>query len=107
MSWRFGPDDVAFLRRGLMAQGQTYATLLARVLAGKRPPELAALLAAKPGRRPEEVLRLALDQVERRRILLDSTDDRYGCCDRCGTDLGIVRLREMPWADRCEAHAAV
>jgi len=105
MSWRFAADDVSYLRRGIMARGQTYASLLADVLGGKRPPELAALLTGKPGLRPEEVLRLALDQVERRRVLLDNTDDRYGRCDDCGVDLGIARLREMPWADRCETHA--
>jgi hypothetical protein len=107
MTWRFTSDEAAYLRRGLMARGQTYATLLSRVLAGKRSPELAALLAAKPGRRPEEVLRLALAQIERRRILLDTTDDGFGRCDHCGIDLGITQLREMPWADRCEAHAAL
>jgi hypothetical protein len=107
MSDRFSAADAAFLRKGIMARGQTYATLLSQVLAGKRPPELAALLAAKPGMRPEEVLRAALDQVEQRRRLLDAHDDRYGRCDICGIDLGLAKLREMPWADRCEAHAPI
>jgi RNA polymerase-binding transcription factor DksA len=88
-----------------MTRGQILATLLADVLAGKEPPELAALLAQKPGMRPEEVLRLALDQIESRRRLLDSGDDRFGRCDRCGVDLGLARIREMPWADRCAEHA--
>ena len=103
---RFADPELASLRRDLMARGQTLATLLADVLAGKHPPELAALLAQKPGKRPEEVLRLALDQVEGRRRLLDSGDDRFGRCDRCGVDLGIARLREMPWGDRCAEHAS-
>ncbi|HEX3761455.1 MAG TPA: hypothetical protein VHW23_22315 [Kofleriaceae bacterium] len=98
---------MAQLRRELMSRGLTLATLLSRVLAGKRPPELAALLAQRPGRRPEEVLRLALDQVETRRDLLDRGDDRYGRCDTCGVDLGAAALGEMPWADRCQAHAAL
>lgn len=89
-----------------MARGLTLATLLAQVLAGKHPPELAALLAARPGKRPDEVLRLALDQVETRRELLDADDDRYGCCGVCGVALGLAALEQMPWADRCEAHAA-
>ena len=88
-----------------MRRGLTLATLLSQVLAGKRPPELAALLAQRPGMRPEEALRVALDQVEGRRKLLDRGDDRYGRCDACGTDLGAAALGEMPWADRCPAHA--
>lgn len=104
---RFDPDVLVRLRRDLMRRGLTLATLLSQVLAGKRPPELAALLAQRPGMRPEEVLRLALDQVEARRKLLDSGDDRYGRCETCGVDLGVAALREMPWADRCPAHAAM
>ena len=103
----FDPDVRAQLRRDLMRRGLTLATLLSQVLAGKRPPDLAALLAARPGMRPEEVLRLALDQVEARRKLLDSGDDRYGRCDTCGVDLGAAALGDMPWADRCQAHAAM
>lgn len=107
MTERIPTDELAALRKAMMARGLTYATLLSKVLAGKRPPELAALLSGKPGMRPEEVLRMALDQVERRRRLLDAHDDRYGRCDHCGTDLGLAHLREMPWADRCEAHTAI
>ena len=103
---RFDPDTLAPFRRNLMRRGATLATLLGQVLAGKRPPELAALLAAKPGKRPEEVLRLALDQIEARRKLLDAGDDRFGRCDVCGVDLGAAALGELPWADRCAAHAA-
>lgn len=104
---RFDPDVRARLRRDLMRRGSTLATLLSQVLAGKQPPDLAALLARRTGMRPEEVLRLALDQVEARRKLLDSGDDRYGRCDVCGVDLGAGALGEMPWADRCPAHAAM
>lgn len=102
---RFEPATLAKLRRDLLRRGATLATLLAELLAGKRPPRLAELLAQRPGMRPEEVLRLALDQIERRRRLIDAGDDRYGRCDTCGTDLGPAALAEMPWADRCAAHA--
>lgn len=104
---RFDSITLVRLRRDLMQRGKTLATLLAQVLAGKRPPALAALLAQKPGARPEEVLRLALDQIEARRKLIDAGDDRYGRCDTCGLDLGAMALGEMPWADRCTAHAAL
>lgn len=103
---RLDPTTLARLRRELMRRGATLATLLAEVLAGKRPPGIAELLAQRPGKRPEEVLRLALDQVEARRKLIDGGDDRYGRCDACGVDLGAAALAEMPWADRCAAHAS-
>ena len=107
MSERFEVQTRAELRRGLMKRGQVLATLLSDVLAGKRPPALVALLAAKPGKRPEEALRETLDQVERRRKLLDANDDAFGRCDVCGLDLGVPALGEMPWADRCAPHAAL
>jgi RNA polymerase-binding transcription factor DksA len=103
---RFDPATLATFRRDLLRRGEVVAGLLAAVLAGKRPPQIAELLAQKPGKRPEEVLRLALDQLEGRRRLIDTEDDRYGRCDVCGADLGVVALGEMPWADRCAAHAA-
>jgi len=105
LSSRFAPAVLATLRRELLARGYTLATLLSAAMAGKEPPELTALLAARPGKRPEEVLRLALDQVDARRALLDADDDRYGRCDVCGVDLGTAALGEMPWADRCALHA--
>jgi hypothetical protein len=106
MALRLPPEQRERLRRDLMKRGRDLATLLGDVMAGKRSPSLAALLAQKPGARPDEVLRLALDQVEARRRLLDADDDRFGRCDICGLDLGDAALGEMPWADRCAAHAA-
>ena len=88
----------------MLDRGRTLATLLADVLAGKRPPSLEALLAQKPGARPEEVLRRALDPVEARRRALEAGDDRYGRCDVCGVALSAAALDDMPWADRCAAH---
>lgn len=95
------------LRRGLLDRGRVLATLLADVMSGKRiEARLGALgVDGKPGMRPEEKLRLALDQVEGRRRLLDAGDDRFGRCDACGEELGELALQEMPWADRCRAHA--
>jgi len=103
---RYEAATLAKLRHDLMLRGRTLATVLSEVLAGKQPPQLAALLSAKPGMRPEEVVRRALDQVEGRRALLDAGDDRFGRCDVCGIDLGLPVLGEMPWADRCVEHVA-
>ena len=95
------------LRRALMDRGRVLATLLAQVLAGKSvEAKLGALgIEGKPGMRPAEKLRHALEQIEVRRVMLDSRDERFGRCDICATDLSELELTELPWADRCRAHA--
>ncbi len=102
---RFDSETVLQLRRGIMKRGQVLSTLLSEVLAGKTPAAVAQL-PGTPGMRPEEKLRMALDQVEARRKLIDADDDKFGRCDICGEDLGLPALGELPWADRCAAHAA-
>ncbi len=102
---RFEVDTLARLRRQIMKRGFDLSTMLSEVLAGKKPSGL-SLIEGKPGMRPEEKLRLALDQVESRRKLIDAGDDRYGRCDVCSADLGLAVLGELPWADRCGAHAS-
>lgn len=94
------------MRRALLDRGRVLATLLSDVLAGKASEaRIAAIVGGgKPGERPEEKLRRALDQVDGRRRLLDADDDRFGRCDVCGEDLGELALSEMAWADRCRAH---
>src|SRR5690606_5547545 len=107
---RFDDAARARLRRLLLDRGQALATLLAAVLAGKDTVrDLAALgLDAKPGMRPEEVLRAALDHVERLRKQVEAGDDAYGRCHVCGVDLGgAAAMLEVPWADACPAHAAL
>lgn len=102
---RFDDDQRKELRQRLLQRGGVLATLLSDVLAGKdKPIELERILRGRPGMRPEEALRKALDQVEQRRELLDRDDDRYGRCAVCGVDLGLTVLEEMAWADRCEMH---
>jgi hypothetical protein len=107
MTIRFASPTLAIMRKGLMERGRTVSTLLSQVLAGKRPTAITAMLDAKPGLRPEEVLRLALDQLETRRKLIDAGDDAFGRCEICSADLGEASLGEMPWADRCRLHPTV
>jgi hypothetical protein len=102
---RFDAEVRLRLRGALLARGQVLATLLTEVLAGKTPPAITAMLTARPGKRPEEVLREALAQVEQRRQLIDDNDDAFGRCGVCGIDLGVAALDEVPWADRCHQHA--
>lgn len=108
VSSRFDPELRKELHRRLVKRGYVLATLLGDVLAGKdRVSSLAAIgLDPRPGMRPDEQLRDALHQVERRRRLLDGNDERYGRCEICGADLPIAALEEMAWADRCRAHGA-
>jgi hypothetical protein len=106
----FDDDTRARLRRRLLDRGQVLATLLAAVLAGKdKKQDLAAIgLDAKPGLKPEEVLRAALDHVERLRKQVEAGDDAYGRCHECGTDLGgAAAMLEVPWADACPAHGGM
>jgi hypothetical protein len=104
---RFDPVTRERLRKRLLHRGATIATLLADILAGKdRHITLESLGLLRPGIRPEEALRKALDQVEMRRRWLVAGDDRYGRCDVCGAELGTAALDEMAWADRCQAHSA-
>lgn len=103
---RFDPVIVKQLRRAILDRGYVLATLLSEVLAGKADEARLATI-GKPGMRPAEKLRWALDQIERRRKLIDDDDDKFGRCDVCGEDLGLVALDQMPWADRCEAHRGI
>lgn len=105
MAIRYDAATLATWRKQILERGRTLSILLSEVLAGKKPPAVTAMLDAKPGKRPEEVLREALDQIEARRQLIDAGDDAFGRCDVCGKDLGELELGEMPWADRCRAHA--
>src|SRR5688572_3622613 len=106
---RFDEPTRARLRKRLLQRGQTIATKLAEVLSGKDALRgLAALgLDAKPGMRPEEVLRAALDHVEKLRKQLEADDDTYGRCWECGVELPLAGLEEVPWADACGAHAGM
>lgn len=96
------------LRRRMLDRGHVLATLLAELLSGKRvEARLSAVgVDGKPGMRPEDKLRHALEQIEVRRQLLETDDDRFGRCDVCAAELGAVEIEELPWADRCRAHAS-
>lgn len=103
---RIPPAELATLRRALLARGHAIATKLAALLAGAKPMTIIRALGLdlKPGARPEEILRRALDDVEAQRKQLEADDDRYGRCTTCGVALDLALLREVPWADRCHAH---
>lgn len=103
----FTPDVRERIRRRLLERRTMLSTLLAEVAIGQdMTGALQALGLIEPGVRPGEALRKALAQVERSRLLLVSDDDRYGCCEVCGGDLGHPALERAPWADRCAEHAA-
>lgn len=91
----------------MLGRRSILAGLLGDVLTGKdRTSTLQALGILRPQVRPADALREALDRIERRRLLLISSDDRYGSCEICASDLGEAVLEQLPWADRCPLHAA-
>lgn len=106
---RFDDAARARLRRKLLDRGQVIATKLSEILNGKDAlTGLRALgLDAKPGMKPEEVLRAALDHVEKLRKQVEAGDDAYGRCWVCGKDLGQAAMEEVPWADACGEHAGM
>lgn len=106
---RFTADERARIRAGLLRRGRDLATRLSEVMAGLDGERIvrALGLSGKPGMRPEEVLRRALDAVDAQRKQLDAGDDAFGRCHACGVDLGAAGLVELPWADACRAHAGV
>ena len=104
---RFDAPTRERLRRRLLQRGSMLSSLLADMLAGNdRSWLVAALGFERPGIRPHEAIRGALDHVERQRLHLIGGDDRYGRCDICGADLGVAALDAMAWADRCASHRA-
>jgi hypothetical protein len=106
MTDRFDPATRVTLRRGLMRRGQELASKLSALLAGADGERLLRALGldAKPGARPEEILRAALEQVEQRRLELDAHDEPLGRSEVCGVEHGAASQHERPWADRCQAH---
>lgn len=103
---RLDRDSRRRLRIRLVSRGEELSVALAASVIGKLDEAtLLALGVGQPTDMPaEDALRAALDQVDRRRFLLDGNDDRYGRCDVCGVDLGLAVLGEMPWLDRCAKH---
>lgn len=95
--------DLERLRRKLLAKGQELATKLSQLLEGQTPAGLDEL-AALPGERPEEKLRRYLAIIQARLGAIRAGG--YGRCERCGAELSVAELDEMPWADACRACAA-
>jgi RNA polymerase-binding transcription factor DksA len=106
LSARLPAAELARLRRALLDRGQSIATKLATLLASPEPMTIVRALGLdlKPGARPEEILRAALEHVEKLRRWIEAEDDRYGRCRECGLELGLAALHEVPWADACAAH---
>lgn len=104
MTLRFGETVRQELRQKLLKKGHEIATKLSDLMSGKKLDltNIESLANVKPGLRPEDRLRAYLDILNTKRKLLDDDNDAYGRCSECDEDLGLVALRDMPWADRCQ-----
>lgn len=97
------PDDTERLRKKLLAKGQELATKLSQLLEGHSPSGLDQLL-AEPGETAEEKVRRYLAVIQARIAAI--RDGSYGICERCGVELSLAELDEMPWADGCRGCAS-
>jgi RNA polymerase-binding transcription factor DksA len=99
----FTTDELARLRRRLLAKGRDLAEQLAALMAGLKP-KATDLLDAKPGETPIEKVRRYLDLVDRKiKAIAAGT---YGHCEGCGRAIPYALLAELPWMDRCPACSA-
>jgi RNA polymerase-binding transcription factor DksA len=98
----FTADELARLRRRLLAKGRELAEDLAALMAGQRP-KATDLLDARPGETPIEKVRRYLDLVDRKIKAIAAGS--YGRCAGCGTPFANVELAEIPWLDRCRSCA--
>lgn len=98
----FSPADLKRYRREVMKKGWAVNQHLTAVLAGKNvtmstiklPQEM------KPGLKPEEKLRLFLDQIVRAQRRLDAAD--FGLCVQCQEPFPKGAIDDTPWLETCE-----
>ena len=98
---RFTKADRKRYRRELMRKGWDVNQKLTAVLAGKNvtmsttkmPHEM------KPGLKPEEKLRLWLDQIVRAQNRLQTPE--FGACVECGEAFPKGALDDVPWLETC------
>jgi hypothetical protein len=98
------PADRDRLRRLLLAKGAELNDQLTRLLDGKEVALETLVGGGDPGETPAERVRRFLDLIDAR--LGEIRAGTYGRCATCGERLGLARLEQMPWADRCAACAA-
>ena len=98
-------DQLAGLKKALLAKGRDLADKLAQLMAGKRV-QVEDLLAPKPGETPIERIRRYLGEVDRRIKAIADRPASYGRCDFCDAPLPFAELEQLPWADRCRACAS-
>jgi RNA polymerase-binding transcription factor DksA len=99
----FTEEELARLRRRLLAKGRELAEILAELMAGQSPGA-ADLLDAEPGETKIEKVRRYLDLVDR--AIKRVPAGKYGTCIECGRPLPRALLSEIPWTERCPGCAA-
>jgi RNA polymerase-binding transcription factor DksA len=99
----FTVDELAVLRRRLLAKGRELSEILAALMAGLSP-KATDLLDACPGETKIEKVRRYLDLVDRKIKAIAAGN--YGRCEGCDAPIPPALLAELPWMDRCPACAA-
>lgn len=96
------PELMRRFRRDLARKGMAVNEQLTRLLAGKnaRLLDLKMPHEQRPGLKPEEKLRMYLDQVIRAQRRLGTP--QWGLCQECGVAFPEQALMDTPWLEVCE-----
>ena len=99
---RFSPNDINRYRREIMKKGMAVNQQLTDLLAGKdvRMSTIKLPHEMKPGLKPEEKLRMFLDQVIRAQRRLGTPE--FGNCIECSTEFPKGAIDDTPWLETCE-----
>ncbi|HAN31630.1 MAG TPA: hypothetical protein DCQ06_08550 [Myxococcales bacterium] len=95
------PEIIQRFRLHLARKGMAINEQLTRLLAGQnaRLLDLKMPHEQRPGLKPEEKLRMYLDQVIRAQRRLGT--EHWGLCQDCGQPLPELALLDCPWLETC------
>ena len=100
---RFSPTDIKRYRRELARKGWEVNQKLTDLLAKKdaRMSTIKLPNEQKPGLRPDEKMRMWLDQIMRAQKRLGT--DEFGKCIECGEEFAKGALDDTPWLETCRS----
>ena len=98
---RFSKADLKRYRRELMRKGWEVNQKLTDLLAGKNVTMATTKMPheMKPGLKPEEKLRMWLDQIVRAQNRLQT--EEFGKCIECEVEFPKGAIDDVPWLETC------